>query len=40
VAAVTDLAIAACAMRVGATLVSPDKHFEGIEGLSLLKELP
>src|SRR5215216_6586863 len=36
---VTDLAIAACAMRVGATLISPDGHFEGIEGLSLLKEL-
>lgn len=37
---VTDLAIAACAMRVGATLISPDRHFEGIEGLQLLKQLP
>jgi predicted nucleic acid-binding protein len=37
---VTDLAIAACAMRVGATLISPDRHFEGIEGLTVLKELP
>jgi predicted nucleic acid-binding protein len=37
---VTDLAIAACAMRVGATLISPDKHFEGIEGLSVLKQMP
>ena len=37
---VTDLAIAACAMRVGATLISPDKHFEGIDGLTVLKSLP
>jgi predicted nucleic acid-binding protein len=37
---VTDLAIAACALRVGATLISPDRHFEGIEGLTVLKELP
>ncbi|MFZ4765531.1 MAG: PIN domain-containing protein [Roseimicrobium sp.] len=37
---VTDLAIAACALRVGATVVSPDKHFEDIEGLSILKSLP
>lgn len=37
---VTDLAIAACAMRVGATLISPDRHFEDVEGLALLKQLP
>jgi predicted nucleic acid-binding protein len=37
---VNDLAIAACAMRVGATLISPDRHFEGIDGLTVLKELP
>ena len=37
---VTDLAIAACAMRVGATLISPDRHFEDMDGLTLLKQLP
>ncbi len=36
---VTDLVIAASAMRVGATLVSPDKHFEDVEGLLLRKHL-
>ncbi len=36
----STLSIAACAMRVGATLVSPDKQFEGIEGLILAKKLP
>jgi predicted nucleic acid-binding protein len=36
---VSDLAIAACAMRVGATLISPDRHFEEIDGLTVLKEL-
>lgn len=37
----TDLLIAACAMRVGATLVSPDRHFEDMEseGLMLRKSL-
>lgn len=36
---VTDLLIAASAMRVGATLVSPDRHFEDVEGLMLRKVL-
>ena len=39
-APVTDLAIAACALRIGATLVSPDKHFEGIPGLLLRPDIP
>ncbi len=37
---VTDLAIAACALRVNATLVSPDAHFKGIPGLRLVPTLP
>ncbi len=37
---VTDLAIAACAMRIGATLISPDAHFVDIPNLSLRSELP
>jgi predicted nucleic acid-binding protein len=37
---VTDLAIAACALRIRATLISPDAHFEDIPGLSLKTELP
>lgn len=37
---VTDLVIAACALRVGAVLVSPDAHFEGIPVLRLSKSLP
>ncbi len=36
---VTDLLIAACALRVGATLVSPDSHFKDIEGLTWRKTL-
>lgn len=36
----TDLAIAACAMRIGATLISPDAHFTDIPGLSLRTEMP
>ena len=36
---ISTLAIAACAMRVGATIISPDKRFEGIEGLAVLKKL-
>lgn len=37
----TDLLIASCAMRVGATLISPDRHFEDMEseGLMLRKSL-
>lgn len=30
---VTDLAIAACALRVGATVISPDAHFRDIPEL-------
>ena len=37
---VTDLAIAACALRVRATLVTVDGHFDDITGLSLLEEVP
>lgn len=37
---VTDLAIAASALRAGARLVSPDKHFLDIPGLVVLKRLP
>ncbi|MDD5199551.1 MAG: hypothetical protein PHC88_07070 [Terrimicrobiaceae bacterium] len=37
---VTDLAIAACALRVGALLVSPDAHFEVVPGLTLQAEIP
>ncbi len=33
---VTDLSIAACAIHVRATLVSPDKHFQGIPGLKVI----
>ncbi len=35
----TDIIIARCAMHLGAVLVSPDKHFEGIPGLKLRKSL-
>jgi len=37
---VTDLAIAACALRIGARLVSPDAHFSDIPGLKVLSEIP
>ena len=37
---VTDLAIAACALRAKARLVSPDRHFRDIPGLSVLADLP
>lgn len=36
----TDLAIAAAALRIHATLVSPDAHFKDIPGLKLLRALP
>jgi len=36
----TDLAIAAAALRIQATLVSPDAHFMDIPGLKLLRTLP
>lgn len=37
---VSTLAIAACAMKVSATLITKDKNFAGIEGLSLAHKLP
>ena len=37
---VTDLAIAAAALRINATLISPDAHFHDIPDLSLAKVLP
>ncbi len=37
---ITDLVIAASAMRVEAQLVSPDAHFEDIPGLKKLTEIP
>jgi predicted nucleic acid-binding protein len=36
---VTDLAIAAAALRVRATLISPDAHFKDIPGLRLAASL-
>lgn len=36
----TNIVIAACAMRIGATLISPDKHFDDIPGLKVQAELP
>lgn len=35
----TDLVIAHCAMHVGAVLISPDGHFQGIPGLTLRGDL-
>ena len=37
---VTDLVIAACAMRAGATIVSTDSHFRSIPDLRVLGTLP
>ena len=37
---VTDLTIAACAMRTRATLVTVDKHFDALPGLNLSATLP
>jgi predicted nucleic acid-binding protein len=37
---VTDLAIAACALRIGARLISPDAHFTDIPGLTVLPAIP
>lgn len=36
---VTDIAIAACALRVGATIISPDAHFHDISGLNVRDNL-
>lgn len=37
---VSDLAIAACCLRVGATLVSPDSHFRDVPGLVVVDAIP
>jgi predicted nucleic acid-binding protein len=36
----SDLVIAVCAKRLGAVVVSSDKHFNSIPGLQVLKDLP
>ena len=36
---VTDLLIAACAKRVGATIITEDAHFERIEGINTRRDL-
>ena len=35
----TDIAIARCAMHVGAVLISPDGHFRDIPGLTVREDL-
>ncbi len=35
----TDITIAACAIRIGATLISPDPHFVDMPGLLLVPDL-
>lgn len=37
---VTDLLIASCALRTGATVVSRDRHFRRVPTLNVLQELP
>ncbi len=37
---VTDLLIAACALRAGATIVSSDEHFRQVPDLPVLAGLP
>jgi predicted nucleic acid-binding protein len=36
----TDLIIACCALRVGATVVTSDEHFKDVPGLAVAKALP
>jgi len=36
---VTDLLIAACARRVGATIITEDPHFERIKGINTRRDL-
>jgi predicted nucleic acid-binding protein len=36
----TDLVIGACALEIGAAVVSSDRHFERVAGLKLWKSLP
>ena len=36
----TDIAIAACAIRIGAKLITADEHFSKISGLSLSRQVP
>jgi predicted nucleic acid-binding protein len=37
---VSDLAIAACCLRVDATLVTLDAHFDDVSGLRIAREIP
>lgn len=37
---VTDIAIAASCLRIGATLVSTDAHFQDIPGLNVIEKIP
>jgi predicted nucleic acid-binding protein len=36
----TDLIIACCALRVGATVVTSDEHFKDVPGVAVAKALP
>ncbi|HEY9595286.1 MAG TPA: PIN domain-containing protein [Spirochaetia bacterium] len=36
----TDLLIAGCALRVGATVISSDEHFKEVPGLAIAEALP
>jgi len=36
----TDIAIGACALRIGAKIITTDEHFAEINGLRTLRELP
>jgi predicted nucleic acid-binding protein len=36
----TDIAIAVCSLRTGATLITTDEHFGKISGLSTRREVP
>lgn len=36
----TDIAIAACSLRIGASLITTDEHFSRISGLNILREMP
>jgi len=36
----TDAVIAACALKAGAAVLTTDKHFDGIDGLTVQREYP
>jgi predicted nucleic acid-binding protein len=36
----TDVAIAACSLRAGASLITTDEHFSSISGLNTLRAIP